>query len=280
MQAFDEFRNEGNLYWSLVKFVSENLGYSNKKGVYSYSYDDIYNLCAKYNIQCDDILINKIIKYSELRAHLINSTIKMNLMDGEKAKEVFETLYEEYIALDLKCKIPLNKQKGDMKQIAYFTSIINIVTEKSIKSIFGNSSTKLFDDDPKKLIYILDDENRLVGVGSRRFDGAYPSTISPIVVWEIKEYYYTTTFGSRIADAVYETQLDGFEFNNLLANTGIKVFHVLFIDAYHTWWDMGKNYLCRIIDALNMGLVDEVIVGNEVISRWPEVLKQIIYKSE
>ena len=32
-----------------------------------------------------------------------------------------------------------------------------------------------------------------------------------MALWEIKEYYYTTTFGSRVADGVYETLLDGLE---------------------------------------------------------------------
>ena len=99
-----------------------------------------------------------------------------------------------------------------------------------------------------------------------------------MLVWEIKEYYYTTTFGSRIADGVFETQLDGFEMKELYSRTGKKVHHVLFIDAYNTWWNMGKSYLCRIIDALNYGLVDEVIVGREVFSRWPEVLYSVQQK--
>ena len=41
-------------------------------------------------------------------------------------------------------------------------------------------------------------------------------------------------------------------------------------------WIDGKSYLCRIIDILNSGLVDEVIVGKEVFTRWPELLSSII----
>ena len=93
---------------------------------------------------------------------------------------------------------------------------------------------------------------------------------------KIKEYYYATTFGSRVADGVYETQLDGYELKELSDRTGKKVYHVLFIDAYRTWWIQGKSYLCRIIDALNMGLVDEVIIGREVFTRWPELLQTIL----
>jgi len=44
---------------------------------------------------------------------------------------------------------------------------------------------------------------------ARRVDGAFTDTVNPIAVWEIKEYYYTKTFGSRVADGIYETLLDG-----------------------------------------------------------------------
>lgn len=46
---------------------------------------------------------------------------------------------------------------------------------------------------------------------ARRVDGAFPSVINPVAIWEVKEYYHTTTFGSRVADGVYETLLDGME---------------------------------------------------------------------
>ena len=43
---------------------------------------------------------------------------------------------------------------------------------------------------------------------ARRIDGAFPSAVNPVAVREIKEYYHTTAFGSRVADGVYETQID------------------------------------------------------------------------
>ena len=110
---------------------------------------------------------------------------------------------------------------------------------------------------------------------SRRFDGAIPSLNSPVSIWEIKEYYYTTTFGSRIADGVYETQLDGYEVKTTI---GFKPIHNFLIDGYSTWWLKGKSYLCRIIDTLNMGLVNEVIFGNEIYSLWPQRVKEFCEK--
>lgn len=37
---------------------------------------------------------------------------------------------------------------------------------------------------------------------------------------------------------------------------------------------MGRSYLCRIIDMLHMGYVDEVLFGYEVVERLPEIVKE------
>ena len=163
-----------------------------------------------------------------------------------------------------------------MKKVNYFTAIINILTEQTIRNSSIYDGSLGFDDDPRGLIYVVDENNNLIGASSRRYDGVYPAIMNPRMVWEIKEYYYATTFGSRVADGVYETQLDGYEFRDLKKRSGKEILHVFFIDAYKTWWEDGKSYLCRIIDILNSGLVDEVIVGREVFDRWPELLKSII----
>ena len=153
--------------------------------------------------------------------------------------------------------------------------IINILAEKTIRECL-HIKQQGFDDDPRGLLYIIDDNNNLIGSSSRRFDGAFPNILSPVMVWEIKEYYYATTFGSRVADGVYETQLDGYEFQELYNRTGKKIYHVLFVDAYRTWWVQGKSYLCRLVDAMNAGLVDEVIVGKEAFVRWPALLRSVM----
>lgn len=109
---------------------------------------------------------------------------------------------------------------------------------------------------------------------ARRVDGAFPSTINPIAVWEIKEYYYTTTFGSRVADGVYETLLDGMELEELREHEKIDVKHYLMVDDYNTWWNMGRSYLCRMVDMLHMGYVDEVLFGSEVLEKLPAIVKE------
>ena len=278
MQAFNTFKDMDASFWALVRFVSENLGYTERgEGIVKkYPINTIRALCKERGINASEEVIVSVAQYSKMRADLLNNFAQKMLMDAQAASEEFRNWEMLHRIGNYYCKLPLNKQKGEMKQIAFFTAIINIIAEKTIREITGNSYSLGFDDDPRSLAYILDDDNRIIGASSRRFDGAYPNIENPKLVWEIKEYYYATTFGSRVADGVYETQLDGFEFKELYERTGRKVYHVLFIDAYRTWWIQGKSYLCRLVDAMNSGVVDEVIVGREVLTRWPDLLRSII----
>ncbi|HVT90705.1 MAG TPA: hypothetical protein VHD56_17755 [Tepidisphaeraceae bacterium] len=79
--------------------------------------------------------------------------------------------------------------------------------------------------------------------------------VNPIAVWEVKEHYHTTTFGSRVSGAIYETLLDGMELDELRENEGVDVKHYLMVNTYKTWWEDGRSYICRIIDMLHVGLL-------------------------
>lgn len=278
MRAFPEFADMSSEFWAFIKFVSEMLGYTVRREglVRTYSEEEIIDLCRETNTYVTSRVIRLAVQYFNMRADLLNNFAEEMLMDAETAAAECEPLLQLHAENNFLCKLPLNKQKGSMKQIAYFTAIINILAEKTIRECIPELNDLGFDDDPRGLVYIWDEDRNLIGASSRRFDGAYPSIESPHLVWEVKEYYYATTFGSRVADGVYETQLDGYEFKELFDRTGRKVYHVLFVDAYRTWWVQGKSYLCRIIDSLNMGLVDEVIVGREVFHRWPTLLESML----
>lgn len=278
MQSFPEFRHMPTPFWAMVKYVSETLGYTIRgQGIVrTYSIDEIDRLLSQNGIVVGYETIESAKQYFDMRANLLNHQVQRNLMNSEAAKETFELLYPLHRDNDFKCKLPMNKQKGAMKQVAFFTAIINILTEDTLRRSSVYDGSLGFNDDPRGLVYVFDDNKHIIGASSRRFDGAYPNILNPRIVWEIKEYYYATTFGSRVADGVYETQLDGFEFRDISQRSGKPITHVFFLDAYKTWWVDGKSYLCRIVDILNSGLVDEVIVGREVLDRWPKLLKSII----
>ena len=77
-----------------------------------------------------------------------------------------------------------------------------------------------------------------------------------------------------MADGVYESLLDGMELEELKREEEIDVKHYLMVDAHYTWWECGRSYLCRIIDMLHMGYVDEVLFGNEIVKRLPTIAKE------
>ena len=59
----------------------------------------------------------------------------------------------------------------------------------------------------------------------------------------------------------------------------IQIDHYLFVDSHFSWWGQGKSYLCRLIDLLNMGLVDEVLFGAEVMQRLPQLVAQWVQRA-
>jgi len=206
---------------------------------------------------------NKILGYFEYRAAVLNWFVEPRLMDVSQAKALFNKLQRQ---IPTKRAHPMNKQKGAKKAPAYFTGSINMLIE-------ANAEGLPCDYDPRELTTVTYN-NAPLRTLARRVDGAFPGAVNPIAVWEIKEYYYTTTFGSRVADGVYESLLDGMELEELREEENIDVKHYLMVDAHYTWWECGRSYLCRIIDMLHMGYVDEVLFGSEIEERLPPIVKQ------
>tara|TARA_B100000886_G_C20406634_1_gene485109 strand:+ start:1033 stop:1866 length:834 start_codon:yes stop_codon:yes gene_type:complete len=269
MKANKTFSNLGKSFWGTVKSVSQQIGYSKKGRVFVPNVEDLVKAFEDLNLDVNKIqrgevntdLCRNLISYFQYRAECLNNYVEPRLMNVERAKEEFNRLNKNFVG---DCPLPMNKQKGDKKAHAYFTGIINMI-------ISNNLHKMDCDFDPKKLTTVT--KNGVpIRTLSRRVDGAFPSVVNPYAIWEIKEYYYTTTFGSRIADGVYETLLDGMELEELNSSEGIKIQHLFMIDSHTTWWLMGKSYLCRIIDMLHMGYIDEVLFGYEVVEKLPGIL--------
>lgn len=221
------------------------------------------NLSTDHIVDNDDSLTDfgkLLFKYFEFRADVLNNSVQKQLMRKDDAEKEFKRIKKQW---QKKCPLPMNKQTGAKKNHAFLTGMVNMLVEANI----GDISC---DYDPRSLTTITHDSMPLRTL-SRRVDGAFPSVVDPIAIWEVKEYYYTTTFGSRVADGVYETLLDGMELEELEFAAQRKVQHVLFIDDYFTWWECGRSYLCRMIDMLHMGYVDEIVFGREVLTCLPEL---------
>jgi hypothetical protein len=263
-------------FWTLVRLIGQECGYASRGQIAIPTRDEVTDALAHLGLNAT--ALNKplphgaetwtvLLAYLTFRRDLLHQNVEPNLMDATQAKREFTRLKRD---LKPTCPLPMNKQKGPKKAPAFMTGIVNMLIQ-------ANARGKPCDYDPRALTTVAVGGSPL-RTFARRMDGAFPSVINPIAVWEIKEYYYTTTFGSRVAGGVYETLLDGMEIEELAAAEKVNVLHYLMIDARYTWWDCGKSYLCRIVDMLHMRYVDEVLVGREVLARLPILVKEWVQK--
>jgi hypothetical protein len=278
MRPNKRFLQQSRDLWANVRLISQYTGYSERGTgrIKVPTPQEIASAFQQIGLTTAHLMHNPssltdegaaLLEYFQYRADVLNTFVEPRLMTAEQAKKKFNALRKK---LCPRCKIPMNKQTGDKKAPAYFTGIINMLIE-------ANASGYQCDYDPRQLITFTSN-GKPFHVLSRRVDGAFPSVINPTAIWEIKEYYYTTTFGSRVADGIYETLLDGMELIELDEHEHVAVKHYLMIDAHYTWWDCGRPYLCRIIDMLHMGFVDEVLFGTEVFERLPDIVNQWVHE--
>lgn len=281
MNKFPEFENESEQFWFRARFIAEGLGYTSperkaaQRRLRTYTPDEIQQLFESNGL---DISLREAIRqseYSEARADAADFARSM-LMTAEEASFEYERFEREAFLRGFSWEsfpssIPMNKQKGTKKNVNFLTAFVDISTYFAL-----DGSEYEADYDPRHLLkFTYNKGASLGGVSSRRLDGAISSLFDPLIVWEIKEYYYTTTFGSRIADGVYETRLDGYEFDKFSAIANKRPLHILFTDSYSVWWEQGKSYLCRLIDMLNEGSVDKIYFGKEVL-RWEDDLVELL----
>ena len=206
----------------------------------------------------------QVIAYFEFRANVLTNHVEKMLMDMERAQAAYVKLSE---ARDYNCPLPRNNQGKAKGAPRYLNCLINMIAEETL-------GVKDIDFDPMEMTSFTHDRMPIRSL-TRRVDGAIPGVINPRIIWEIKEYYYTTTFGSKISDGIYATQLDGHELNEVERTFGIHVQHIMFVDGHHTWWHSGRSYLCRLLDVLHQGLVDRVIFGAEVLTEWKPLLQEV-----
>lgn len=291
MRASDYWRNQDDQFWAYVRVLSERRGYA-KRGadsIAAYSVAEckatLRELDRDPNFLDQTDIGAKLVDYFDYRARELNEIARNNLLQVDEAEDLFHHVVKQFCqsATDLydrngvlvgveydvrggmSVRVPMNKQKGVKRAPSFLTGMVNILFSYELQ---GDT----FEDDPRRLP-VVDRDGELFAAMSRRLDGAYPSSVNPRALWEIKEYYYTTTFGSKISDAVYISQLDGHERHEIVGATGQPIDLYLFVDAYDTWWTKGKAYLCRLVDAVNKGVVDEIVVGKECIEAIPRLVR-------
>lgn len=275
MKPDTRFTGLGKDFWAHVRSLSETVGYT-ERGKGTLRIPSIAQLVAgmaSLNLSAKHLLADDgktpsdygqlLLDYFKHRADVLNGTVQHQLQTKDQAAEMYARLKAQFPPTKA---ATMNKQKGEKATIAYLTAMVNILVE-------AHSQGYGYAHDPRQLTTITQHGMPLRTL-SRRVDGAFPAIVNPIAIWEIKEYYHTTTFGSRVADGVYETQLDGLELEEMRRATNVQVQHVLILDAHYTWWECGRSYLCRLIDTLHMGLVGEILFGTEIETRVPQLVTE------
>lgn len=230
MKPEERFLKQSKDFWAMVRTISQKLGYTvkNTKQVRVPSLESARTALSDLGLDPSSLadqhgnrtaMGELLLDYFSHRADVLNTFVEPRLMDVERARKVYDELYADFSPT---CPIPMNKQKGDKRAPAYLTSIVNMLIEANLEGLPCNY-------DPRELTTVTR-HGVPVRTLARRVEGAFPSPINPIAVWEIKEYYYTTTFGSRVADGVYESLLDGMELEELREHEGIDVKHYLMVD--------------------------------------------------
>lgn len=276
MRADFRFLRQGKDFWAHVKSISEAQGYVNR-GLHTIKRLDANGIIAslsKLDLSSRHLVNGAMLtdsgvllcEYFEYRARVLEDYVQHWLMSAEQAHGLF---IETQARLRPTLPLVMNKQKNEMANPAYLTCLVNMIVE----NVAGPHG---FNHNPGALTTFTQNAMPLRTL-SRRVDGALPGVVNPVALWEIKEYYYTTSFGSRVADGVYETLLDGLELEEMREHTGINCSHMLAIDAHLTWWIMGRSYLCRMIDMLHMGMVDDILFGREVVEVLPGLVREWVH---
>lgn len=256
-------------FWANVRSISQHCGYQRRGSgvVKSIGVEDMIGAMRDLGLTDAHLIVartptdlaRRLASYFEYRAAVLNEHVRGLLMKADEAEAMFDRLRSDAPA---SLAYAMNKQKGEKRAPAYFSAIIKILVSREMGGLDC-------DFDPQELTTFTDHAQPIRTL-ARRVDGAFPSPVNPIALWEIKEYYYTTTFGSRIADGVYESLLDGTELDEMRRTEGVSCHHYFMVDAVDTWWSTGgRPYLCRVIDMMHMGLVDEALFVREVEARLP-----------
>ena len=215
MKPDPRFLNQPKHFRANVRSISQHARSTNRKTkqIKAHELADVIKALGKTGLVTRHVIADSgnptelgelLVAYFIYRAEILNNFVEPRLMAATKAAKTFERVRKKTRS---KLPVVMNKQRGEKKKPAYLTNLVNWLVDE-------NTGRVACDYDPRELTTFTRRGSPLRTL-ARRVDGAFPSTVNPVAVWEIKEYYYTTTFGSRVADGVYETLLDGMELEEL-----------------------------------------------------------------
>jgi len=185
LKANPDFLRQPQEFWAHIRTISQEIGYTDRKTsqLKVPSLTEIKKAFDKLNLKADHVAqldgtltpFGKVLMdYFEHRAYALNNIVQSQFMNKDTAKIEFDKLYA---SLNPKCPLQMNKQKGDKRNHAFLTGMVNMLIESNI----GEAPC---DYDPRSLTTITHDSMPFRTL-ARRVDGAFPSVVNPIAIWEI-----------------------------------------------------------------------------------------------
>src|SRR6266498_2737678 len=165
-------------FWASVRLISQEVGYTERGTgrIKVPSHEQIRTKLERCEIDFDKLQAQRfdskdfgtlLEEYFVYRADILYSFVEPHLMDGKRARHIFEKFYKK---LKPSRRVPMNKQSGEKKAPAYLTGLVNMIVE-------AYSQGLPCDFDPQQLTLITRD-GLPVRTLARRVDGAFPSSVN------------------------------------------------------------------------------------------------------
>ena len=177
-------------FWAAVRSISQHCGYTQTGTIKIPTLEEMRGTYAALSLEpraldlplAQETSVGEMLsRYFVERARMLVKEAEPALMNAEQARAEFERLRREF---NPRCPLPMNKQKDAKRAEAYLTGIVNMLIE-------AHAAGHPVNYDPRELTTVTAGGAPLRTL-ARRVDGAFPSVVNPIAIWEVKEYYYTT----------------------------------------------------------------------------------------
>jgi len=157
----------------------------------------------------------------------------------------------------------------------YFRSPLASEIEEVVKSVCTAKKIAYLSNPPNVSRPIIRIPNKGVYPLMRQLDILIPGMENPRVVIEVKEFWGEKEGGSKMSNAVYETYCVARELKDLEEMFDLKIYHYVVTDGKEQW-SKRRSDLVKLIDLLNRGLIDGLLVGRSARSELKEELENVL----
>lgn len=248
-----------HFFWQLIRMYTSHLGKNQRANFLQ----ELQTADSKVRSDIDiaDRVAAEVEIYCKLRETTLLDEKLALLRTEEESKQACRDL-------GIKWKVTKTKNKTHHQSSQSLVAIVSGIAKRVCDELNVTVNT-----DPRRRCQWSN--NGKLHVTARNLDGAVPELCNPNIVWEIKEYWGISAGGSKMSDAVYECELVGKELREFERKSGARVCHVVFLDGKEQW-HARESDLKRFIDLENRGLIDHLIVGKHVETKWEEILRSHI----